>query len=283
MIAGTTRLYAVLGHPVAHSLSPAMHNANFASLGMDAVYAAFDVTPEDLPAVMPAMRRMGFGGVNLTIPLKGAALTLCDRLAPSATALGGVNTVVFGSAGIEGHNTDGIGFLRSLATEARLDVAGRSVLVLGAGGAGRGLALACAGAGAARIVLANRTASRCEEVASAIAGLAPSTTVERLPADARGWAAAAVTCELIIHATSQGMHPGESPVLPPAAFHRGQVLYDAVYTAPLTPIMQAAAAAGATVLNGLGMLLHQGAESFRIWTGREPDLQAMATAIGMTK
>jgi shikimate dehydrogenase len=272
--------YAVLGHPVAHSLSPAMHAANFAALGIAATYEAFDVTEETLAAQLDALRRTGYAGVNLTLPLKARALQRVDEAAPSARLLGGVNTIRFEADGrLTGHSTDGFGFLASLREAAAPSLSGSRLLLLGCGGTGRALTFACADAGAAAILLANRTPSRAAELATSLRAAFPACAVQALPADPAVWSAAARDADLVIHTTSQGLHPGDSALLPPAAFRPGQWLIDVVYTAPQTPIMLSAAAAGARVLNGLGMLLHQGAESFRIWTGREPDLNAMRRAL----
>lgn len=258
-----------------------MHAANFAALGLAATYEAIDVPEEELETRLDRLRREGFAGLNLTIPLKARALGLVDEAAPTARLLGGVNTIRIGVDGrMCGHNTDGFGFLAAVAETPLRSPAGRRVLVLGCGGAGRALALACAQAGAAAVLLANRTPARAAEVAAAVARAFPGTTARPLAADAAVWTEAARACDLVVHATSQGLRPGDPPLLAPAAFREGQLLFDAVYTARRTPIMRAALAVGADAVNGLAMLLHQGAESFRIWTGREPDLGAMRAALG---
>jgi shikimate dehydrogenase len=280
--AAASARYAVLGHPVAHSLSPPMHAANFAALGMHATYVACDVSEEDLSFRLRDLRDAGFAGLNLTIPLKARALALVDEAAPTARQLGGVNTLLFGADGrMTGHNTDGFGFVTALAEAGVPALAGLRVLVVGCGGTGRALALTCAAAGAAEIALANRTARRAEDVAHNLRAAFPRVAVRTLPAAAPDWSRAARNCDLIVHTTSQGLRPGDATLLTSDAFRPGQTLFDAVYTAPHTPVMQAALAAGAHAINGLGMLLHQGAESFRIWTGREPDLAAMRAAIGL--
>ncbi len=274
--------YAVLGHPVAHSLSPRMHMANFTALGMSASYEAFDVRAEELDVWLAKLRRAGFKGLNLTIPLKARAIELVDEAAPTARRLGGVNTLLVGGDGrMTGHNTDGFGFVTALAEAGLPSLAGLRVLVVGCGGAGRALALTCAAAGAAEIALANRTAERAAAVARSLETDSPGVVVRILASDAAAWTKAARSCDLIVHTTSQGLRHEDPALLHSTAFHPGQMLFDAVYTAPRTPVMQAALAAGAHAINGLGMLLHQGAESFRIWTGREPDLAAMRAAIGL--
>ena len=147
-ISGHTQPFAVVGHPIGHTLSPVMHNASFAALGLDAIYLAFDVKPERLMAVLPALRSMGFGGVNLTIPHKEVAFRGLEKLDASALLLGAVNTVQFSEGGMIGHNTDGFGFLRALDEAFGRNTTDDSVFVLGSGGAGRAVALMAAQAGA---------------------------------------------------------------------------------------------------------------------------------------
>ncbi len=268
--------FAVLGHPVAHSRSPAMHAANFRALGLAATYTAFDVTEAGLAPWLETLRREHYLGVNLTIPLKARALELVDEATPLARLLGGVNTITFRADGtLAGDNTDGFGFMAALREAGAPEPGGRRVLVVGCGGTGRALALTCARAGASIVLLANRTAERAAAVAAAVRAAVPGLAVEALDGGPIQWEVAAAACDLIIHTTSRGLHPDDAPVLSRHAFRPGQTLFDAVYTETKTPIMREAEAAGAIAVNGLGMLVHQGAQSFRIWTGREPDLDAM--------
>jgi shikimate dehydrogenase len=274
--------FAVLGHPIAHSRSPKMHAANFAALGIPASYEAFDVTEAQLAAKLDALQAEGYTGVNLTIPLKARALELVDAPTPLARLLGGVNTVSFLPGGRRsGDNTDGHGFLASLRDAGMPGLAGLRVLVLGCGGTGRALALTCAQAGVGALLLANRTENRAAAVAEALHAAFPGLAVQVLPADAALWAKSAPACDLIVHTTSQGLTLTDAPLLTRAAFRPGQMLFDAVYTADLTPILREAVLGGAKGINGLGMLVHQGAQSFRIWTGREPNLDAMRQACGI--
>ncbi len=276
---GRTRCFAVLGHPVAHSLSPAMHNASLRSLGWNALYLAFDIEEPHVPAALAGLRQLGFGGVNVTIPLKHAAYRAVDRLAPCARRLGVVNTVALATDGTVGYNTDGVGLLADLTERLALHPRGLRVFVIGCGGAGRAVALTLAAEGAAHVALANRTARRAAEVASDVAARSPAVPVEALPAETARWAEAAREADLIVQCSASGMHAEDSPLLPPDAFHDGHCLYDLVYTTDHTPTMRIAEQRGARTANGLGMLLHQGAESFRIWTGAEPDIEAMRRAL----
>ncbi|MEI7437381.1 MAG: shikimate dehydrogenase, partial [bacterium] len=255
------------------------HNAAFQALGRDAVYMAFDVAPERLMQVLPSMAAMGFGGINLTVPLKEVAFRGLDDLDPLARRLGAVNTVEILPTGLKGHNTDGRGFLRAIAEAFDFNVAGRSIFILGCGGAGRALALTAAAEGAARLVLADLDPARPARVCEEIRDLAPKTIVEISDSDPTAWPRASRKVELVVQATPVGMHDHDPSPLPAGAFRSGQYAMDLVYMRPETAFMRAATEAGARAINGLGMLLHQGAESFRIWTGAMPPLVPMRKAL----
>ncbi len=278
-LSGHTRPFAVLGHPIGHTLSPVMHNAAIGALGLDAVYLAFDVAPERLMEVLPAMAAMGFGGVNLTVPLKEVAYRGLESLAASAQLLGAVNTVECTPEGLRGHNTDGEGFERAVHEAFGEALAGRRVFVLGCGGAGRAVALTCARAGAERLWLADVDAGRLDRLADELQALPEAPVVELAGSRAADWAREAPGADLVVQATPVGMRPGESSLLPPSAFRPGQHAYDLIYMYPRTPFMEAAEAAGARAANGLGMLLHQGARAFEIWTGTRPPVAVMRAAL----
>ena len=180
-ISGHTTPYAVLGHPIGHTLSPIMHNRAFESLGLDAIYLAFDVHPERLIPVLEGMRDMGFGGVNLTVPLKEYAFRGLNDLDDTASLVGAVNTVQFTKDGMRGHNTDGTGFLLAVEESFSVSVEGLSVFVLGCGGAGRALALTCAVNGAAKVGLTDIDSARIASVALEVSARAPGCVVEQVP------------------------------------------------------------------------------------------------------
>jgi shikimate dehydrogenase len=278
-ISGHTQPFAVLGHPIGHTLSPVMHNAAFRALGLDAIYLAFDVAPEKLLATLPAMADMGFRGINLTVPLKEVAFRGLPDLADSARRLGAVNTVEMLPGGLRGHNTDGAGFVLAVREAFNVSVNGLSVFVVGSGGAGRAVAITCAAEGAGRIVITDTEAARAVRVQQEIAALAPAVRVGVANSEPSAWLQAAREADLIVQATPVGMKLTDAPLLPPGAFREGQLVFDLVYMHPETVFMKAALAGGARAANGLGMLLHQGARAFEIWTGRAAAVAAMREAL----
>jgi shikimate dehydrogenase len=265
------KLYGVLGDPVAHSLSPVMHTAAFASLGMDALYLPFRVSREQLGDAIRGAASLGFGGLNLTIPLKEAALQYveADQLAKQISA---VNTVAFTAGRPAGYNTDGLGALQVLR-EAVGNLAGRAVLILGAGGAAKAIAFYLDAEGA-RVTIADRTRARAEELAQRLTNALASGLGREL----RTKLAAA---DILINATSVGMHPREDETLVTAEMMRPDlVVFDIVYNPLETKLLQEARRAGVkTCITGVKMLVYQGAASFKIWTGREPPIAVMERAV----
>jgi shikimate dehydrogenase len=264
-----TQLAAVIGSPVRHSLSPAMHNAAFAELGLDWVYVACEVAPAAVTGALAGVRALGIGGLSVTIPHKGAVLAEVDELTPTARAVGAVNTVVPGDGGrLLGENTDGAGFLASLADQG-FDPDGRRCVILGAGGAARAVVHALAGAGAAEILVVNRTPGRAEATA-ALAG----------PAGRVGAAADVAHADLVVNATPLGLAGADPSALPvdPDLLGGGQLVVDLVPNPAVTPFMRVARDRGAQVAGGLGMLVHQGALAFQLWTGHPAPLGAMRAA-----
>ncbi len=273
-ISPQTRLLAVLGHPVRHSLSPAMQNAALAARNLDALYLAFDVPPQRLAPTLALLADLGFMGVNLTVPLKEIAFQNIQSLDESAQRLGSVNTVKFTPQGPQGFSTDGEGFLRAIGELWDLQLRARALFILGCGGAGRAVAIAAALAGA-NLSLADRDQARAEKLRQELTALG----IQAQSVDAAAWPAASRQAELVINATPQGLQAGEASPLPPSAFRAGQWVYDLIYTLPETPLMRIANQQGAITANGLGMLLHQGALAFQIWTGQEPPLAVMRRAL----
>jgi len=280
-LSGHTRVVGVIGDPVTHSLSPALHNAAFAALGLDWVYVAFPVPRGRGAEAVAAVPALGLAGFNVTMPHKEDVAGACDELTPDAAALRSVNTVVARPDGRTlGDSTDGPGFLDALDDEG-IAVAGQRVLVLGAGGAGRAVVLALGRAGAAVTVAARRP-----EAAESAAALAPGARGAPLgvvasppgPSSAAG-AVDAAAFSVMVNATPLGMSGGDPLPVDPESLHAGQSVIDLVYHPADTPLLTAARARGAVAVNGLGMLLHQAARSFTLWTGEPAPLDAMRTAV----
>ncbi|HEX6753405.1 MAG TPA: shikimate dehydrogenase [Solirubrobacterales bacterium] len=256
---------AVLGHPVGHSRSPAMHNAALSELGLGGAwrYEAIDVTPDAFEARVQAMQAEGFAGANVTVPHKGAALALADELSETAREIGAANTLVFTEGEIRAENTDAEGLLRALPGSP----AGKRALVLGAGGAARAVVWALLREGAT-VAVWNRTELRSRHLCQELGGEPVASP------DQAGY-------ELIVNTTAVGLG-GEDPFaelpLLAAAFTPGQTIVDMVYGAEPTTLLRAARAGGATTVDGLEILVQQGALSLQIWTGREPPLDTMRAA-----
>ena len=267
-VGGTTRVAAVIGSPIRHSVSPVIHNAAFRALDLDWVFTAFEVAPGRGAAAVDGARDLGVAGLSVTMPHKADVVRAMDRLTPAAELLGAVNTVVRrGTRELVGENTDGAGFLDAVRADEGFDPAGRRCLIVGAGGAARAVVLALAGAGAAEIVVANRTPARAEEAAALAPGVARAGSTD----EADG-------VDLIVNATPQGMAGDQSLPVPAAALGPGQLVVDLVYHPALTPLVEAAKERGAAAANGLGMLIHQAAHAFRLWTGEDPPLEVMSAS-----
>jgi shikimate dehydrogenase len=272
-INAATRLCAVYGSPIAHSASPAMHNAAFAALGMNWRYLAFEVNPKNLRSAIEGARAMGFAGINLTVPHKLLAVEMVDALDESAKRWGAVNTIRFGPDGAVGFNTDADAIVTALREDLKLDLAGAKVLLLGAGGAGRTAALRLAAENVAELFLVNRTQSKVEEIAGEIRKLFPAVNV------LIGYPKA--TVDLVMNATSLGLKAEDGSPLDERQFSLPQTraVYDMIYRPAETTLLQSARTAGCRTANGLGMLLHQGAKAFEIWTGQPAPLDVMRRAL----
>jgi shikimate dehydrogenase len=266
---GASTVVGVIGWPVAHSLSPVIHNAAFIALDMDWVYVPLPVSPDGLATALLGLRELGFAGANVTMPHKTRSAELADVLSDDARRLGAVNTFVAGAGGLAGHNTDAPGFDRFLRNDAGFDPAGRSALVFGAGGAARACALALARAGLARLWVALREPSRADPLRETLEDF--DIEVEAIAFDA----APATAPDLVLNATPLGMHGEELP-LPPLGPE--MLAVDLLYRPAVTPLQTAARHAGAPAFGGLGLLLHQAALSFELWTGQPPPMTVMSAA-----
>lgn len=265
---GRTRVAGIIGWPVEHSLSPAMHNAAFAALGLNWTYVAFPVEPERVADAVRGLAAAGCAGLNVTIPHKRAVVELCSSVSDAVAAIGAANTLVpDGRGGFRGDNTDAAGFLRALDEQAPLELEGRETLVIGAGGAARAVVFGLRARGA-RVRVANRTPQRAAELGDPVP-FAPDAL-----------AVIAAQAALVVNTTSLGLHgDAPPPELPLASLGPGQVVADIVYRPGGTPWLAAVAARGARTVDGLGMLLHQGAAAFEQWTGQAPPVEVMREAL----
>ncbi len=265
------KLFGVLGDPVSHSLSPVMHNAAFKAMGMDCEYHAFRVSAENLEKALHGAHALGFGGLNLTIPLKEKALRIV-KPTELAKQIGAVNTVDF-KGKMAGYNTDGIGAKMAL-TRRGVEIDGKKVLLLGAGGAARAIAFQLAKDGAT-VTIANRTIGRAEVLARDVmnVGKATASGYENLKDLIH-------ESNILINSTSVGMHPCISETIVTSdMMHEDLTVFDIVYNPQNTLLLNEAKKAGATTIDGVMMLVFQGAESFRIWTGRTPPVDIMEKAV----
>lgn len=291
-LSAATRLVAVLGAPIRHSASPAMHNAALAALGLDWRYVACEVVPEKLREAVEGARHMGFVGLNLTVPHKLLAVPLMDDLDVSAQLWGAVNTVVFeaedaegwwkpvgqlrevrGPVRARGYNTDADAIIRSLREDLTIEPRSARVLLLGAGGAGRAAALRLADEGVQELWLVNRTEAKAAALAEEIGDRFPAVDVRLgYPQD---------EVEIVLNATSLGLKPGDGLPFDESAFslERTDGVYDMIYRPAETPLLQAARQLGRKAANGLGMLLHQGAAALELWTGRAVPVEVMRAAL----
>ncbi|MFM7127117.1 MAG: shikimate dehydrogenase [Actinomycetota bacterium] len=274
-ITGRTTVAGVVGHPVRHSLSPVIHNAGFASLGMDWVYGAFDLAPGAASDGLAAMRALGIRGLSVTMPHKTEMARLVDEVSAAASRLESVNTLTLEDSGrIRGDSTDGDGLVSSLRV-VDIDVVGRRVVLLGAGGAARSVLDSLLRHGVARVDIVNRTAAAAERAAA----LDPQRCAV---VDSTSVAEAVLAGELVINATSVGMN--RSPDDPAASPIEGDwltadhVVVDLVYHPLETALLRGAAQRGCRTVDGLGMLIHQAALQQQIWTGRFPDVGVMTAA-----
>jgi shikimate dehydrogenase len=271
------RLVGVIGSPIAHSLSPLLHNAAFAALGLGESWrsSAFEVAAGQAASALEAMRRADISGLSVTMPHKADVAGLVDECTDVALRLHAVNCVVNRDGVLLGTNTDGAGFVASLARGASFSPAGRRCLVIGAGGAARAVVLALADAGASQVAIFNRTPER----AATAAALAPPVG-SVVPADGKSLVEAVHSADLVVNATPFGM-AGAAPegvqpwLVAPELLRAGQVAADLVYAPRPTPWLRAAEVAGATGVDGLGMLVHQAAAQLELWTGEPAPVEAM--------
>ena len=279
LLTGHTRIVGVIGDPVEHSRSPQMHNAAFAKAGLDYVYVPFHVQSNDLADAIAGFKATHVVGINVTLPHKQAVISHLTSISREAELIGAVNTLTFTDEGIHGDNTDAPGVLRALEENGNMSVpVGENVVVLGAGGAARAVVVALALAGVASITIANRTVERAVALAEEM-GQKTGVSMQGLGlADAR-LSVAVRESMLLINTATVSMDATHPLLISADWLQPNTIVYDIVYTPPVTPLMRAAAARGCDTLGGIGMLVHQGAIAFEKWTGIAPCTQTMHQAL----
>jgi shikimate dehydrogenase len=271
-------LVGAFGDPIDENPTGIMQEAAFAAAGLNWRYLLLKVRREDLAAALAGIRALNFRGINLTIPHKVAVLQHLDRVSPDAALIGAVNTVTREGGELIGHNTDGKGFLRSLREDAGFDPAGRRFVFLGAGGAARAMTIEVALAGASHITIVNRSVERGRDLTEHVAA---NTPVQAAFVPWRGDYSVPEDADVLVNATSIGLYPDVDamPAVALDAIRPGLLVCDVIPNPPQTAFLKAAAARGARTLDGLGMLVYQGAIAFRLWTGVEPDVAVMRRAL----
>ena len=279
ILTGHTRIVGVIGDPVEHSRSPQMHNAAFAKAGLDYVYVPFHVRPDDLADAIAGFKAMNVVGINVTLPHKQAVIPHLTSISREAELIGAVNTLTFVEGNIYGDNTDAPGVLRALAEDGNMSVpVGENIVVLGAGGAARAIVVAFALRGVASITIANRTVEKAVSLAeemdqkTGVSMRGMGLADERLPMAVR-------ESKLLVNTATTSMDVTQPLLISVDWLQPNTIVYDIVYTPPVTPLMQAATECGCQTLGGIGMLVHQGAIAFEKWTGVTPCTETMRQAL----
>ncbi len=265
---------AVIGHPVAHSKSPQLHQPALDAIGIEGRYIRLDIEPGELLEAFKRMREVGFVGANVTVPYKFEALEACSHLDPAAKALGSVNTILFGEAEeIYGFNTDGPGFIRAIREEFSVDIQDLKIMIVGAGGgAGQALATQCAREACEQLILVNRSIDKIEALSTRLLPYfeseklsGPGERIEALAIDSPNLPELAGHCDLIVQTTSLGLKATDPSPIPNHCLQPHHLVYDTIYEPSRTQFLKTAEANGARIANGLSLLLHQGALSFEYW------------------
>ena len=278
-LTGHTRIVGVIGDPVEHSRSPQMHNAAFAKAGLDYVYVPFHVRPDDLADAIAGFKAINVVGINVTLPHKQAVISHLTSISREAELIGAVNTLTFVEENIYGDNTDAPGVLKALEEDGNMSIpVGENIVVLGAGGAARAVVVALALRGVASITIANRTVEKAISLAeemdrkTGVSMQGMGLTDERLPLSVS-------ESKLLVNTATTSMDVTQPLLISADWLQPNTIVYDIVYTPPVTPLMQAATERGCQTLGGIGMLVHQGAIAFEKWTGVIPCTETMRQAL----
>lgn len=270
-----TKMVGLLGNPLGHSFSPAMHNKAFETLGLNYYYLPIEVTTENLADVAKGISKMNFAGFNVTIPHKLNIMKYLDEIDELAALIGAVNTVTIKDGRMKGYNTDGIGFVRSLEEETKDTVQDKNVFILGSGGASRSIAMAMAFKGAKKVYLCNRTVEKAADLAKEINSKIRDCSIS-LPMVKSDMLGPLQETDIFINTTSVGMHPQEGDIpIDSNLIQEGIIVSDIIYNPLKTRLLLEAEQKGCKTVNGLGMLVYQGAEAFKLWTGLDAPVNKM--------
>ncbi|MBU4376964.1 MAG: shikimate dehydrogenase [Candidatus Omnitrophica bacterium] len=277
-INGSTELYGIIGYPAHHTFSPAMHNAAFQSLGINAAYVAFEVKPKDLGSAMQCLKVLGIRGLNVTVPYKEAVLKYLDDVEKEAELIGAVNTIALKDGKPKGFNTDGKGFVKSLQEEFGILPKGKRFFIIGAGGASRAISFSLALQGAGRITLVDDAAEKSAALAKAVSRHTSCEAIA-LKKENKAIKEMVLNSDVLVNATPCGMKVSDPRVIEPNFIHKGLLVYDAIYNPRTTTLLRDARNRGAVTANGMGMLLNQGTLAFTIWTGKKAPIHLMKKAL----
>jgi len=277
-ITSKTKTLGIFGYPISHTLSPAMHNAVIKALGLDMVYLPFEVKPSNLKEAINGIKSLGIIGVNITIPHKESVIRFLDDISEEARLVGAVNTIVYKDRKLVGYNTDGSGYMASLKEELGFNPKSKRIIIIGAGGAARGILAALATQKPKSITVANRTLSRAVSLIKAFKGKFRDTRFEAIDLDNNMLKMSFNSVDLLINTTSVGMKQSKALKIPLETLPKIAIVSDIIYNPLETLLLKKAKKIGLTTHGGLGMLVHQGARSFKLWTGMDAPMNVMRKA-----
>lgn len=277
MISNDTRIFGLLGNPLGHSFSAFMHNRSYEKQGLNYIYINMETEEKNISEIINGIKHLKFDGFNVTIPYKIDIIKYLDEIDPLAEKIGSVNTVKIENGKFKGYNTDGEGFVISLADECNFDCRGKKVLILGSGGAARAVAMTIADKNPEKIYLTNRTYKRAldlaEEINSKFGECCSASDSEKI-------GDVMASCDLIINTTSVGMHPNiDKCPINPEFLHSKLTVCDIIYNPEKTSLLREAEKLGCPTMNGIGMLVNQGAKAFEIWTGKKAPIEVMRESL----
>ena len=277
-ITSKTKALGIFGHPISHTLSPVMHNAVIKALGLDMAYLPFEVKPPNLKEAINGIKSLGIIGVNITIPHKESVIRFLDDISEEARLVGAVNTIVNKDRKLVGYNTDGSGYMASLKEELGFNPKSKRIIIIGAGGAARGILAALATQKPKSITVANRTLSRAVSLIKTFKGKFRDTRFEAIDLDNNMLKMSFNSVDLLINTTSVGMKQGKTLKIPLETLPKIAIVSDIIYNPLETLLLKKAKKIGLTTHGGLGMLVHQGARSFKLWTGMDAPMNVMRKA-----